>query len=234
MRNHQQKVRTAMGYGKGVPLIFPGLTYQCNPKAEGFVKGFPADARLLDLGAGGRRIAGNVITIDFVRHAQTDLIADVCRVPLADHSVDGIIATGLFEHVENDIELIVEIHRLLKKNGKVHIEVPFMQQYHEDPIDYRRYTIPGLEQFVRRHGFQVIDSGFHIGPTVTWLTISSYYFGMLFEGKTILAKILSNAIFMLVSLVGYPLKHLDKFLHHKKSAHRLAFGVYCTAQVSES
>lgn len=65
---------------------------------------------------------------------------------------------------------------------------------------------------------------------MTFFTIASYYAALLFEGETVLHKVISNVAFLIVSWIGYPLKYLDLFLKNKKSAHRLAFGVYCTAE----
>ena len=76
-------------------------------------------------------------------------------------------------------------------------------------------------------------SGFHIGPSVTFFTIASYYAALLFEGETIFHKVVSNAAFLVVACIGHPLKYLDVLLKNKKSAHKLAFGVYCTAKKVE-
>ena len=105
-----------------------------------------------------------------------------------------------------------------------------MQQYHDAPIDNRRFTMPGLKLFISQNGFEVEKNGFHIGPSVTIATLNAYYAGLLFEGDNPISKILSNAAFFIVSCFGWALKFLDKFLQHKESAHRLAFGVYATAR----
>jgi SAM-dependent methyltransferase len=157
-------------------------------------------------------------------------VADVQRLPFRDGSVDLIFATGLLEHVEDDKALLGEIARVLRPGGIAHVELPFLQQYHEDPIDCRRLTVPGLERELKRHGLQTLHSGFHIGPTVTILTLLTYYGAMLFEGKSRPARALSTGVFFLLSGLFYPFKFLDRFLKRKRSAHRLAFGVFCTSQ----
>jgi SAM-dependent methyltransferase len=218
-----------MGYGSGLPRWFPTLTYQCNPRCEQLATGTRAGAVVLDLGAGGRRIAPNVTTIDVQPFADTDVVANVYQLPFADESSDLVFATGLLEHLEDERDFLREARRVLKTGGVLHVEMPFLQQYHEDPIDCRRYTVPGLKLLLELNGFRARDSGFHIGPSVTFFTIASYYAGLLFEGETVFHKAISNLAFLVVSCIGYPLKHLDSFLKRKRSAHRLAFGVYCTA-----
>jgi len=108
-----------------------------------------------------------------------------------------------------------------------------MQQYHDDPIDSRRYTAPGLERLLTQHGFHDFRSGFHIGPGVAIATLNAYYAAMLFEGESRAAKIASNAAFFIATIIGKPFAWLDRWMKHKRSAHRLAFGVYCTARKME-
>ncbi len=221
-----------MGYGSGLSKIFPDLTYQCSPQIEKVVSVMPVNAVMLDLGAGGRRIHPAIKTVDRVDAGNTDYICDITEVPLPDGSVDLIVATGLLEHVENEHHFMRECARLVKSGGTLHIEVPFLQQYHDDPIDMRRYTVSGLKEFVERYGFETTSSDFHIGPSVTIVTLNAYYASLLFDGDNIVAKILSNGAFLVASILGYPFKFLDKFLKNKKNAHRLAFGVYITAKRS--
>lgn len=218
-----------MAYGSGLPRFFPTLTYQCSPRCQHLAANADAASIILDLGAGGRRIAPNVTTIDVQPFSGTDVVASVYELPIRNESSDLVFATGLLEHLEDDRRFLHEARRVLKTGGIIHIEVPFLQQYHEDPIDCRRCTVPGLKLLVEQNGFQSLDSGFHIGPSVTFFTIAAYYAALLFEGETFLHKMVSNAAFIAVACIGYSLKYLDVILKHKKSAHRLAFGVYCTA-----
>jgi SAM-dependent methyltransferase len=218
-----------MPFGKATWFI-PTLTWQPVRQAEQVVARFPSSALIVDLGAGGRKIAPHVKTVDFIRFPGTDYVSDVTATPFADGTVDLVIATGLLEHVEDDRKLIGEIRRILKPGGQVYIEIPFLQQYHDDPIDCRRLTQSGLALLLKQQGFKTIDSGTHIGPTVTLLTLAAYWFALWFEGRTIAHKILSNGVFAVVSTVLWPFKFLDRLLIRKANAHRLAFGVYCTAE----
>jgi len=218
-----------MPFGKAHRYI-PTLTWQPRAQAQRVVAQFPTSAVVVDLGAGGRKIAPHVKTVDFVKFSGTDYVSDVTETPFKDGSVDLVIATGLLEHVEDDRKLISEIRRILKSRGTAHIEIPFLQQYHDDPIDCRRLTQPGLALLLKQHGFEIVDSGTHIGPTVTVLTLLAYWLAILFEGKTVVHKVLSNAVFAAASILFWPIKFLDAILIRKPSAHRLAFGVYCTAR----
>lgn len=210
--------------------FFPPLTWQSDPQVESVVRKVPPGARVVDLGAGGRRITPRTVCVDFHPWAGTDLVADVQRLPLRDESVDVVFATGLLEHVDDDRAVISEMARILRKGGLAHVELPFLQQYHDDPIDCRRFTVSGLAREMERAGLRTVKSGFHIGPTVTMITLSAYYAALLFEGRSRAARAVSTGAFLAASTLLFPFKYLDRWLLRKRSAHRLAFGVYCTAQ----
>jgi SAM-dependent methyltransferase len=222
-----------MGYGSGLPAFMPKLTWQCDPQIDDLVAQYPEGSVILDMGAGGRRVAAHATTVDFVKCTGTDVVANVCDTPFEDNHADLVIATGLLEHLEDDDAFLAEAFRVLKPGGQLHVEIPFMQQYHDDPIDSRRYTGPGLERLLGQHGFTDFNTGFHIGPGVAIATLNAYYASMLFEGKSLPARIASNAAFFVATILGKPLVWMDRWMKHKKSAHRLAFGVYCTARKAE-
>ena len=219
-----------MPYGKGIPKFVPSFTYQPEHVLEKLVEKFEGKV-IVDLGAGGRRVAPGVLTVDAVKLTNTDYVCDflVEKTPFNDCTVDLVIATGILEHVENDQLFIAEIRRILKIGGTVHIELPFLQQYHEDPIDCRRLTVQGLELFLTQHDFQIVRSGVHIGPTVTILTLLSYYIDLVLSGKSRISKIIGNTAFVAFSLLAWPIRYLDRWLIKKPNSHRLAFGVYATA-----
>ena len=119
---------------------------------------------------------------------------------------------------------------MLRAGGVVHMEVPFLQQHHDDPIDCRRWTVDGLVREMRRAGLEPYRWGVHIGPTVTIVTLLTYYAALWFEGRNVVSRTLSSAVFLASSTILWPAKFLDRFLVDRRGAHRLAFGVYCTAR----
>jgi SAM-dependent methyltransferase len=214
----------------GIYSHIPWLTWQCDRQVERVLARLPPGGVVVDLGAGGRKISPRTICLDFVALPNTDVIGDVHRLPLRDASVDLVYATGLFEHVADERVLIREIERVLKVGGIVHVEVPFLEQYHEDPIDVRRLTVPGLEMAMNAGSFATLAKGAHIGPTVTLLNTTARWWALWFEGESKAAKALSFATFAGLSTLFWPLRFLDKILIRKKGAHALAMGVYYTGE----
>ena len=208
--------------------FFRRLTYQCTPRCAQLAANFDVASVLLDLGAGGRRIAPSVTTIDVQPSAGTDVVASVYKLPIRDESSDLVFATGLLEHLEDERKFLREVRRVLKIGGIIHVEIPFLQQYHEDPIDCRRYTVPGLTAAVRAKRVSNCGERFSHRPKRHLLhhclpTMRPYCSKV----KRSSTRFISNAAFVAVACIGYPLKYLDVLLKIK-NRHKLAFGVYCT------
>jgi SAM-dependent methyltransferase len=221
-----------MAWGEqGYLRYFPSLTWQCTPQLPRVLARVSSSARIVDLGAGGRLIDPRHIRVDLRPCAHTTVCGDGENLPLLSGSVDLVLATGLLEHVVDASRVLEEMTRVLKPGGFVHIEAPFLQQEHDDPIDCRRFTVQGLERELRGRGLNVIASGAHIGPTVTMITLGAYYIQLLFEGPSSISRALATLMFFAWSVCTYPLKFIDRWLVTRPTAHRLAFGIYCTAQV---
>ena len=62
------------------------------------------------------------------------------NIDLPDNSFDTVILFNVLEHIKNYKNLLSEINRILKKDGKLELFVPFMHRYHEDPKDIFRPT----------------------------------------------------------------------------------------------
>ncbi len=215
---------------QGLYRRIPTLCWQAAPQVERVLALAPPGARVVDLGAGGRRISERTVCVDFLALSTTDVIGDVGRLPFRDGCADLVYATGLLEHVEDERLVLAEMARILKPGGIAHVEVPFLEQYHEDPIDVRRLTVPGLAMAMRAQGLEPIASGAHIGPTVTLLNAIARWWALVFDGPSLLARSVSFAVFVGLSTLAWPFRFLDALLIKKRKAHTLAMGVYCTGR----
>lgn len=215
---------------EGLYRAVPRLAWQAVPQVERVLALVPSGARVVDLGAGGRRITPDTVCVDFLRLGSTNVIGDVSRLPFLDATADLVYATGLFEHVVDERAVLAEMARILRPGGLAHIEVPFLEQYHEDPIDVRRMTVPGLVLALEAHGFDVVAKGPHIGPTAMLLNMWARWWALVFDGSSLPARALSFGVFTACSIVAWPFQFLDAFLIRKRGAHTLAMGIYCTAR----
>ena len=123
---------------------------------------------LLDFGCGSKpyRSLFNVekyVGLDFenVGHPHLnesiDVFYDGKAIPFADKHFDAIFSTEVFEHVFNLEEMLKELNRVLKQNGKMLITCPFSICEHEVPHDFARYSSFGIKDLLERNGFEIIE-----------------------------------------------------------------------------
>ena len=196
-----------------------------NRAVKTLIRRLGPDATLLDLGAGTRRRAPHVITLDLERTPEVDILADGHALPFRDATFDAVISEAVLEHVRAPERVVAEIYRVLKPGGKVCIAVPFLQGYHAAPHDYQRWTVSGILELCA--GFAELESGPCAGPTTAFHWIFREYIGLVCSfGSLLLAK----AISLLVGWLTFPLLLLDVPLSFHKDAHILASAVYFIGQ----
>jgi len=101
----------------------------------------------IELGCGQKRIEGRV-TIDKIDQPHVDIVADIeDGLPfLPDNSVDEIHCRSVLEHINNFEDLLREIVRVLKKDGKAYVFVPhFSNPYYYSDYTHKRFF--GLYSF---------------------------------------------------------------------------------------
>jgi len=59
------------------------------------------------------------LRIDLVPTSSTNLVADAQRLPLRDATVSEVRETNLFEHLPNPAQHLLEVKRVLRKNGEL-------------------------------------------------------------------------------------------------------------------
>jgi len=85
--------------------------------------------------------------------SKPDVYADGCILPLASTTVDVVLLFDVCEHVAHTEKLFMEIHRVLKTDGRLIIQIPFLYPLHDEPRDYIRLTRHGFDVLAMNHGF---------------------------------------------------------------------------------
>lgn len=150
---------------------------------------------------------------------RTQLICDAHSLPFVDKSFDCVIIQAVLEHVVDPIVCVREIHRVLKDDGIVYSETPFMQQVHGGCYDFTRFTYLGHRRLFRT--FEEIDSGAVCGPA---MALAWSYQYLLFSFTQ--SRWLRRFITLFVKLTAFPLKYLDYFLIDKRGVFDAASGYY--------
>lgn len=68
-----------------------------------------------------------------------DVVGDIHNIPLQDGSIDAIICSSVLEHVKDPIRAAKEMHRILRKDGKLFLYVPSIYPYHARKGSYPDY-----------------------------------------------------------------------------------------------
>ena len=84
-----------------------------------------------------------------------DVFGDAQQLPLASASIDHVLLMDVLEHIPEPDRCLGEIGRVLKPGGTLSMQIPFMYPVHDAPLDFHRWTRPGLERAARRAGFEV-------------------------------------------------------------------------------
>ncbi len=105
--------------------------------------------KILDIGC-GRNKRKDAIGIDIVKLEGVDVVCNLEEgLPFKDSVFDLVYASHVLEHVHNFIQLMEEIWRVLKPNGKLIIDVPFFAHEHAygNPTHIRFFTWNSFHYF---------------------------------------------------------------------------------------
>jgi SAM-dependent methyltransferase len=84
---------------------------------------------------------------------------DATRLPVADGSIDVVVAFDVLEHIGDDIQALREIRRVLSEGGKAFIAVPAdmsLWSAHDESVGHvRRYSRESLASAVETSGLAV-------------------------------------------------------------------------------
>lgn len=170
-------------------------------------------------GSGTKNLYNNkdieIHSIDIYYSDNVDVICDCHYLSLMNDYYDGVWIQAVLEHVVEPSIVIKEIYRVLKLNGVVYAETPFMQQVHEGAYDFNRFTVLGHRYLFRN--FKLVDMGGNEGPEVVLSWSIRYLTWSIFRSEK-----LSKLIGILLRLILRPLK----FIINEESLYDASSGVF--------
>ena len=101
--------------------------------------------------------------------------ADAGKSPIKSHSFDTVIIIQVLQFIYEPTKVIAESNRILKKNGRIVIQVPQSGNLHGVPHHYYNFTRFWLERTLSENNFKIID---YIPLGGAWRTIASRLFLM--------------------------------------------------------
>jgi SAM-dependent methyltransferase len=123
------------------------------------------NGRLLNAGCGNRDVseivrglgAGEVVNYDMRSTIPGAILGSLVDTPFGNDEFDTILCNAVLEHVPEIDKVMSELARSLKPGGHFIAAVPYLQPYHRDPTDFRRYTREGLEELGTMHGLRTVE-----------------------------------------------------------------------------
>ncbi len=140
---------------------------------------------VVDLGSGKnasykRYIMGKpekIINIDINPDTDPEIIADINKtLPLPDGFADAVFLFSVVYILENPEEVLKEIRRILKFEGRFLMSAPFIFNEAKEPADYWRFTSSGIYKLLRNAGFKNIE----IEPVGERFTAAAYLTSFIF------------------------------------------------------
>lgn len=195
-----------------------------------------SNPRVLVLGGGvlghGMKAIISYTNIEFIETdvslgPRTMLICDAHDIPFENDFFDGVIVQAVLEHVADPYRCVEEIYRVLKSDGYIYAESPFIQQVHGREYDFTRFTYLGHRRLFRY--FKEIESGSVCGPGMA-LAWSYKYFLLSFFQSRLIRKIVG----VFADLTAFYLKYFDYYLVNKNAALDAASGFYFMGQKAKT
>jgi SAM-dependent methyltransferase len=137
------------------------------------------------------------VGVDIYPSESVNYIADAHYLPFANSSFDGVWIQAVLEHVVDPENVVTEIHRVMKSDGVIYSEIPFMQYVHEGAYDFTRYTILGHRYLFKNFGLVSFGPIGNAADTLNW-AFKGYVYGV--TRSKFIAKIFSLPFLLALKL----------------------------------
>ena len=174
---------------------------------------------VLNIGGGPTREDANVLNLNIDLFSNVEVVADAHNLPFKSSSIDSVMIAAVLEHVQDPNKVVEEVYRILKKDGYIYAETPFLQNFHGYPNHFQNFTLIGHDYLFRK--FRKIESGPTTGPFSTLAILFTNYFDDFVSNKY-----LRKILLLILSSILYPFKFLDKFYKNNPNTFKITNGVY--------
>ena len=167
-----------------------------------------------------------ILETDVALGRRTKLVCDARFLPFPPSSFDAVIIQAVLEYVPDPVESVSEIYRVLRPDGLIYSEMPFIQDVHGGRYDFTRLTLLGHRRLYRN--FAEIASGSCAGPA----TALSWTLQQLFLSCA-RSRIVRDLVKLGMSCSMFWLKYFDLLLMNTPGGVDGAAGTYFLGKKSE-
>ncbi|MDB5413564.1 MAG: Methyltransferase domain protein [Rubritepida sp.] len=160
------------------------------------------DAEILVIGSGERDMRGNVTYTDVAFAKNIACICDGHDLPFPAASFDAVFVESVLEHVCDPQRVVAEVLRVLRPDGFVYAETPFLQPVHMGAYDFTRFTLLGHRRLFRH--FDELASGMVGGPAYAAIHVMRNLLVATSDRRKVRAVLRLAGL-----LLTYPLRYLD-------------------------
>ncbi len=177
-RDRPEETRSAFIFARRLARPRPKVTKQ---NISALIDAVPPDGLVLVVGGGSRgegtealytSTKFDLVAFDIYLSKDVDVIADGHQMPFRDQTFDAIVVQAVLEHVLDPTQVVAEVRRVLRPNGLVYAETPFLQNVHEGAYDFTRFTQSGHRWLFRQ--FNELAAGPLGGPASQLVWSLSY------------------------------------------------------------
>lgn len=115
---------------------------------------FKNSDKILDVGCGEnpyyhKSMSPKIVCLDLEHSKKAHIIGDAMNLPIKKEKFDGVISVNSLYYCDNPSIAIKEFSRVLKKNGKLVLMMPFIYPLHDAPDDKYRFTKYGITELLK-------------------------------------------------------------------------------------
>jgi uncharacterized protein YbaR (Trm112 family) len=126
----------------------------------------------------GSSILNNCINLEVTTGPIVDIVADGHDIPFPNDYFDAIICQAVLEHTRDLERVVDEMYRVLKLDGLIYAEMPFLSPVHMTS-DFCRFTIMGIRELFS--DFKTIRVGVNGSIASAYVMISINFYATLFS-----------------------------------------------------
>jgi SAM-dependent methyltransferase len=171
----------------------------------------------ISIGGGPTRAHPRLKNLNLELLPNVDIVADAHLLPFRGGSLSAIHCEAVLEHLEYPDVAVGEMWRVLEPGGQIFAATPFLQAFHGYPSHYQNFTLVGHRRLFERAGFEVLDAGVCVGPTVALTDLAFEYLRELGPGPVV-RRFLAWGVRLLL----FPLRLVDRRANRRPNAHTVA------------